>query len=76
MINYASPPCKDCTGRYIGCHSGCPTWQQWKAQEDARKAEIRKRIDVEQGIVESHSARDRKIMRKQHADMVSGHKTW
>lgn len=33
-------PCKDCTGRYPGCHDHCPARQSWvQEHERVRKAE-------------------------------------
>ena len=38
-------PCKDCEKRYLGCHSGCPEYKQFKdsidiARENKRKEQI------------------------------------
>lgn len=33
--------CKDCTERYIGCHSVCEKYLSEKAKNDKHKAEIR-----------------------------------
>lgn len=30
-------PCQDCPDRYVGCHSGCSKYIEWKAQEQQRK---------------------------------------
>jgi hypothetical protein len=30
-------PCKDCPDRYVGCHSKCSKYIEWKAQEQQRK---------------------------------------
>jgi len=45
MIN----PCKDCTDRYIGCHSDCDKYKDWKSSlETIKKAkeEQRKKYDA------------------------------
>lgn len=34
--------CKNCTNRYIGCHSVCEKYIKEKQQYDLNKAEIRK----------------------------------
>lgn len=73
-MTYTQPPCKDCIGRYVGCHSGCLTWKQWKSKEDALKAEEAKRLAVIQGFQEI-------TMKKRYAyikrrEQARGHVAW
>lgn len=35
-------PCKDCTDRYVGCHSNCSKYKDWKSECVAQNIEINK----------------------------------
>jgi hypothetical protein len=37
--------CKNCTERRINCHAVCEKYIKWKAEDDKRKEEIRKKRD-------------------------------
>lgn len=71
-----SPPCKDCSGRYIGCHAGCPTWQQWKAEDEARKAAIRKEKQIDDDFRSAQYDKSVRFQRKYHDDSVRGRNPW
>ena len=45
--------CYGCTApkRYPGCHSHCPDYAKEKAADDAKKAEERKKRDIEYAII-------------------------
>lgn len=34
------PPCKDCEERYVGCHSKCVAYLEWKKEHDLYKNKI------------------------------------
>ena len=36
-------PCKDCAERHVGCHGTCESYKDWKAENDAKKAEQQKK---------------------------------
>lgn len=36
-------PCKECTSRYIGCHSKCEGYIKAKAENDALNSKINKK---------------------------------
>lgn len=61
------PPCKDCTGRYIGCHSGCQTWKDWKTESDKEKAEIRAARSREEALNDF-------LMTTSHRTMLDSHR--
>ena len=53
--------CKDCTDRYIGCHSKCETYIQFKKE----KEEINKKKEKERKINEDfYSVRNAAVKRK------------
>lgn len=64
-MTFTPPPCKDCTGRYIGCHSGCSEWQEWKAEEDKRRALAEESRREEKMFDAMHAELGKKILRKQ-----------
>lgn len=42
--------CKDCTERYDYCHAHCEKYKSEKAEWEKTKAEIRKKVEIEQGV--------------------------
>lgn len=46
--------CKDCTERYMGCHSYCQKYLSEKAEYDERKLREKKIKDVTWGVVNSN----------------------
>ena len=36
-------PCKDCTGRFVGCHSTCKKYNDWVKAERKINDEIRQK---------------------------------
>jgi hypothetical protein len=42
--------CYQCTDRKVGCHSKCEKYKGWKAEYDAKAAEIRAARDREHEI--------------------------
>lgn len=42
--------CKDCKDRFPGCHGTCETYKQQRAELDKRKAEAKKKRDIEVGL--------------------------
>ncbi len=63
-MTFTPPPCKDCTGRSVGCHSGCPAWKDWKAQEDQKHAQMDDYLREEKVFQAIHAERDKKITRR------------
>ena len=49
-MTLSQPPCKDCMIRFLRCHTNCLSWKQWKAKDDAKKAEIKAAKDREKAI--------------------------
>ena len=41
-----------CEDRAADCHSSCVKYGEWKAESDAVKAEVRKKIVAERGITD------------------------
>lgn len=39
-------PCKDCTRRYLGCHSKCPEYKSFRAARDKELEENIKRKGI------------------------------
>lgn len=37
-VNYL-PPCKDCVKRFVGCHSSCNEYKEWKHFKIGRNCE-------------------------------------
>nr|WP_319487262.1 hypothetical protein [uncultured Caproiciproducens sp.] len=75
-MSITPPPCKDCSYRYIGCHSGCMTWQNWKAEEDTRKAELNKAKAIEQDFRSAQAEKSNRFRRKSHNDNMRGRHPW
>ena len=48
--------CRECTDRYLGCHSKCEKYIREKAENDAINEEIRKKKKVEQAFIEYHES--------------------
>lgn len=42
--------CKDCCERKVGCHATCDKYIREKAEWEKTKAEIRKKLEIEQGV--------------------------
>lgn len=57
------PPCYDCTGRYIGCHSGCPTWRFWKSKHDAMLAAVRRQKKAEEEYLSTQIEKKKRFRR-------------
>lgn len=67
--------CKGCGSRYPGCHAKCEKYQAEKAAWEEKKAEIRKRQDIERRLNDheaSSIARNKKRMGKQRPYKFGG----
>lgn len=53
--------CRDCQQRQVGCHSACRAYLAFASENEARRAEARKRAEREGDIVH---VRFRKALRK------------
>lgn len=63
--------CKGCTERYEACWGTCEKYIKQRAEYDAKKAESRKKADIEHGITESiydsiHKTTKRRIYRSKY----------
>lgn len=63
-----NPPCKDCEERFVGCHSQCEKYKEWRSARDeingiVRKAKTEERMIIEH-FVDTCGAIDRHIRRK------------
>jgi len=63
---FSESPCKDCTGRYIGCHNdnACPAWRDWKAEEKRKNEELGKALQAERAFQAMQSEKDARISRR------------
>ena len=39
-------PCKDCTDRYVSCHSSCDLYKKWRSDFDMEKSKIIQNMNV------------------------------
>lgn len=53
-------PCYGCQDRNANCHSACVKYGEWKAESEAVKAEVRKKIVAEREIIDYEIKRKRK----------------
>lgn len=62
---FSESPCKDCTGRYIGCHNdnACPAWRDWKAEELRKNQELIKSLEPEKVFQEIRAEKSAKFAR-------------
>ena len=56
-------PCKDCMERYIGCHSSCEKYIEWRKEFDEQKKEILKVRIVENEANARRNAGIRKMQK-------------
>lgn len=65
---FSPPPCKDCTGRYIGCHNddACPAWRDWKEEENRKNAELERILNVERVFQNVQAEKSTRIQRRMH----------
>lgn len=73
---FSPPPCKDCTGRYIGCHNdnACPAWTQWREEEKQKNDMIQNVRDTEKLFQEIRCAKDARICRQKHSARTRGYR--
>ena len=75
-MTFTPPPCKDCTYRYIGCHSGCQTWQDWKAADDASKAEMNRTKKAEAVFQSAQYEKSTRYQQRMHNNITRGRPSW
>lgn len=63
-MNFVSSPCKDCSDRHFNCHSTCPTYGNWKAEENRKNAEVDAKKAIMAGFIEVSSASYAKHLRR------------
>ena len=52
ILPVQSSPCKDCTTRSLGCHSGCKEYQDFRVFCDAVAVERRHRVEINDYVSE------------------------
>ena len=58
-------PCKDCEVRFVGCHSYCDDYKEWKRVFDHEKKQRKKEQEAEGMYIESiHRSIDKQKRRK------------
>lgn len=72
-MTFTQPPCKDCPDRSVGCHSSCPKWKDWQAEEHQNNEKVSKAIRVERVFQEINAERSIKFSRRLHSKIVRGH---
>lgn len=59
-------PCKDCTTRFVGCHSSCSSYKQWKETIKENKKAVFLQTHSER-LLEDHNVKmKQKQMKKKH----------
>lgn len=53
-------PCKNCSERYVGCHSKCLKYIDWKQAKDAYNTMIREDKDIKRVIKKSHPRKEKR----------------
>lgn len=78
VMMFSPPPCKDCDGRYIGCHNenACPAWQEWKSEEKRKNEELEKTLSSEKVFKEMHCEKDTRICRRKHNAHARGYRIY
>ena len=54
------PTCKDCTDRYIGCHTKCEKFIEYRKELDRINNIRAKNMDIERGFDDVRHVRKRK----------------
>ncbi len=70
---FTDSPCKDCPDRYLKCHSTCKKWQNWKAEEALKNAELDKILKPERVFKEIQSEKSTRICRRIHNSHLRGY---
>lgn len=60
------PPCKDCKKRFVGCHSICEQYLEWKADNDATREKQQQAKAIEWMVNGIAIQWHEKICKKQH----------
>lgn len=69
-------PCKDCTDRYIGCHSECMRWHQWKTADTERKNLIDRAKKTDNDFRSARYAKSVRYQRRICNRIASGKPIW
>lgn len=60
-INTDDCPCKECIERYVGCHSKCLKYVDWKQQHDVKLQNIQKQKDMNSLLYSNQTSRNNKL---------------
>lgn len=53
-----SAPCKDCNQRYVGCHSECSEYLDFKQAIEVRKVQKREELSLHDYKIKRHRPRN------------------
>lgn len=70
---FSSPPCKDCTERYLRCHSKCPDWEKWKLEEAQKNTKLNESLKSDKVFKEIQSEKSTRIRRRIHSSHLRGY---
>lgn len=65
-------PCRNCLDRYVGCHSNCVRYVDWKQQHDVELDNIREQKNLDNLLFNNQSGRNKYI--KEHGGIRYGRK--
>lgn len=58
--------CKECNKRYVGCHSTCKEYTDWKADRERKNEIARMKRQAEAEIIDSIVRNCEKVRRKKN----------
>jgi len=54
-------PCKNCINRYVGCHSNCVPYMDWKQQREAKLQALQEQHDINNFLFNTQTSRNKKL---------------
>ena len=75
-MTFKQSPCMGCAMRYIGCHSDCSAFVDWKASENVKNAELKVKMSVEANLCDTETQHYFKAMAKRNRESIRGHYAW
>ena len=61
-VNTDDCPCRECTEeRYVGCHSKCLKYIDWKQQHDVKLQNLHKQKDMNSLLYNNQTSRNKKL---------------
>jgi len=72
MRDEIKPPCLLCEERQVRCHATCEKYKAWKDQHEAKKADMKEKLQADIIYDGYHRGIVRKNARRKHQDEKSG----